>query len=265
MGYRAPHASHLGLNYAQMADDYSRFAPRRSVATLLGGLATIAWLALWAFAIWGDYTAAALVKRTTALTLGEWGTLAAAIIAPIGVLWLVLAYSHQADALARNTAMLWGQQAALREQIQETAMLVQEYARQTAAATALAELEIAAHRRHEDARRALLAPDFRFAKASFSAGHGLATVAMVNVGGTAYGLRFQSDDFADGKIKPSEIVERNSGFSLHATLDPMLRNNGGTFTIRCRDIEGNEHAFAFRTRDGAIAPLEGAPNRAAAA
>ena len=248
-----------------MIDDYSRFAPRRSAAALLGGLATVAWLALWAFAIWGDYAAAALVKRDTTLTLGEWGTLAAAIVTPIGLLWLVLGYFQQADALARNTAALWAQQAALREQTQETAMLVQEHARQTAAATALAELEIAAHRRHEDARRALLAPDFRFAKASFSAGHGLATVAMVNVGGTAYGLRFQSDDFADGKIKPSEIVERNSGFTLHATLEPMLRNSGGTFTIRCRDIEGGEHAFAFRTRDGAIAPLEGTPNRAAAA
>ncbi len=79
-------------------DDYSRFAPRRSVAALLGGLATVAWLALWAFAIWGDYTAAALVKRDAALTLTEWGTLAATIIAPIGVLWLVLGYFQQADA-----------------------------------------------------------------------------------------------------------------------------------------------------------------------
>lgn len=242
--------------------DETRLAPRRRGITLIGVLASMAWLALWVFAIWGDYSAATLVNRAAALTLNEWSALTAAIIAPIGVLWLVLGYFQQADALARNTAMLSAQQAALTTQVHETSALVQEYARQAAAAAALAELEVAAHRRHEGARRALLAPDFRFANASFSAAHGLATVAMINIGGTAYGLRFQSEDFADGKIRPSEVVERNSGFTLHASLTPMLRNRGGTFTIRCRDIEGGEHAFAFRTQDGAVTPLEGALGRA---
>ena len=232
--------------------------------TLAGILATVAWIALWTFAIWGDHAAGVVLKRATTLTLNEWGALAAGIVAPIGVLWLVVGYFQQAEALARNTAALLAQQQALTAEMEEIAALVREHGRQTAATATLAELELATHRRHEEARRALLAPDLRFANASFSAGHGVATVAMVNTGATAYALRFHSDDFPEGHIKPSELVERNAGFTLHVTLDPMLRAGGGTFTIRCRDIEGREHAFAFRTADGALVPLEAAlrPRRA---
>jgi hypothetical protein len=229
--------------------------------TIAGVVATIAWLALWAFAIWGDYSAATLVKRGTALTLNEWSALTAAIIAPIGVLWLVLGHFQQASAIARNTAALLAQERSLKVQAEETAALMRELARQTATTASLAELEAAAHRRHEESRRALLAPDFRFVNATFSAGHRVATVAMVNLGGTAYALKFQSDDFADGEVKPSAVVERNTGFTLFVTLDPVLRQGGGAFSIRCKDTEGREHAFAFRTEDGAVTPLEGAPKR----
>jgi hypothetical protein len=229
--------------------------------TLAGVLATIAWLALWTFAIWGDYSAAALVKRGTALTLNEWSALAAAIFAPIGVLWLVLGHFRQEAAIARNTAALLAQEHALKVQAAETAALTREHARQIAATASLTEMEAAAHRRHEESRRALLAPDFRFVNASFSAGHRVATVAMVNLGGTAYALKFQSDDFADGEVKPSAVVERNTGFTLYVTLDPVLRQGGGAFTIRCKDTEGREHAFAFHTEDGAVTPLEGAAKR----
>ena len=240
-----------------MTDEYEHNRRGRSVA---GVLATLLWLGIWTFAIWGDFTAATLVNRATALTLNEWSVLAAAIFAPIGVLWLVLGYFQQADALARNTAALRAQQRALAMQTEQATALVQEHARHVAATATLAELELAAHRRHEEARRALLAPDFRFANATFSAGHRVATFAMVNAGGTAYALGFQSDDFADGRIRPAEVVERNAGFSVHMSLDPMLRDKGGTFTIRCRDVEGREHAFPFRTEDGAVLPAD-APRR----
>ena len=126
---------------------------RSSGLTVLGVLATVAWFALWAFAIWGDYTAATLVKRSTALTLNEWSALAAAIFAPIGVLWLVIGQFRQAAAIARNTAALLAQEHALKVQAEETAALTREHARHTAVAASLAEMEAAAHRRHEDARR----------------------------------------------------------------------------------------------------------------
>jgi hypothetical protein len=239
-----------------MMEEYERPGPGRALAGLL---ASMVWLALWAFAIWGDYSAATLVNRETALTLNEWSALAAAIIAPLGVIWLVLGYFQQAEALARNTAALQAQQRALALHTEQTVALIQEHARQTAATATLAELELAAHRRHEDARRAVLAPDFRFVNATFSAGHRVATFAMVNAGGTAYALRFQSDDFADGRIKPAELVERNGGFSLHVGLDPMLRHDGGTFSIECRDIEGRAHALPFRIEDGAVLPADAPP------
>jgi hypothetical protein len=238
-----------------------RYETRRSGRAVVGVVATALWLGLWAFAIWGDFSAGALVKRETALTLTEWSALLAGIIAPMGVLWLVLGYFQQADALARNTAALQAQQRALAMQTEQSVALVQEHARHVAATATLAELELAAHRRHEDARRALLAPDFRFANANFSAGHRLATFTMVNAGGTAYALRFHSDDFSDGRIKPAELVERNAGFELHVSLDPMLQNRSGTFTIRCRDVEGREHALSFRTEDGAVVPASMPPKQ----
>jgi hypothetical protein len=241
-----------------MIEPYEYERPRRGRA-VAGVLASVLWLALWTFAIWGDYSAARLVGRETALTLNEWSTLAAAIIAPLGVLWLVLGYFQQAHALARNTAALQAQERALALQTEQTVALIQEHARHAAATATLAELEIAAHRRHENARRAVLAPDFRFVNATFSAGHRVATFAMVNAGGTAYALRFQSDDFAEGRIKPSELVERNGAFSLHVGLDPMLRHDGGVFTIECRDIEGRAHALAFRIEDGAVVPADTPP------
>jgi hypothetical protein len=239
-----------------MIDENDSHRRARAVA---GTLASGLWLALWTFAIWGDYSAATLVNRETALTLNEWSALAAAIIAPLGILWLVLGYFQQAEALERNTAALHAQQRALALQTEQSVALIQEHARHAAATATLAELELAAHRRHEDARRAVLAPDFRFANATFSAGHRVATFAMVNAGGTAYGLRFQSDDFADGRIRPSEVVERNAGFSLHVSLDPVLRDKGGTFTIECRDIEGRGHALLYRIEDGAVLPADAPP------
>jgi len=201
-----------------MIDENDSHRRARAVA---GTLASGLWLALWTFAIWGDYSAATLVNRETALTLNEWSALAL--------------------------------------QTEQSVALIQEHARHAAATATLAELELAAHRRHEDARRAVLAPDFRFANATFSAGHRVATFAMVNAGGTAYGLRFQSDDFADGRIRPSEVVERNAGFSLHVSLDPVLRDKGGTFTIECRDIEGRGHALLYRIEDGAVVPADAPP------
>ena len=239
-----------------MIDENDSHRRARAVA---GTLASGLWLALWTFAIWGDYSAATLVNRETALTLNEWSALAAAIIAPLGILWLVLGYFQQAEALERNTAALHAQQRALALQTEQSVALIQEHARHAAATATLAELELAAHRRHEDARRAVLAPDFRFVNATFSAGHRVATFAMVNAGGTAYALRFQSQDFADGRIKPSELVERDGGFSLHVGLDPMLRHDGGTFAIECRDIEGRAHALAFRIEDGAVLPADAPP------
>jgi hypothetical protein len=240
-----------------MSEEYEGIRRGRVVA---GVLATILWLALWTFAIWGDYSAGTLVNRATALTLSEWSALAAAIIAPIGVLWLVLGYFQQAEALERNTMALQAQQRSLAMQTEQSVALVEEYTRQAAATATLVELELAAHRRHEAARRAVLAPDFRFANATFSAGHRVATFAMVNAGGTAYALRFHSDDLADGRIKPAEVVERNAGFSIHVSLDPMLQHKDGTFTIGCRDIEGREHALSFRIEDGAVLPAD-APSR----
>ncbi len=239
-----------------MIEQYER--PRRGRA-IVGIVASVLWLVLWTFAIWGDYSAARIVNRETTLTLNEWSAIAAAIIAPLGVLWLVLGYFQQAAALARNTAALQAQQRALALQTEQTVALIQEHARHAAATATLAELELAAHRRHEDARRAVLAPDFHFVNATFSAGHRVATFAMVNAGGTAYALRFRSEDFADGRIKPAELVERNGGFSLHVGLDPMLRDDGGTFTIECRDIEGRAHALAFRIEDGAVLPADAPP------
>jgi hypothetical protein len=239
-----------------MIEQYER--PRRGRA-IVGIVASVLWLVLWTFAIWGDYSAARLANRETTLTLNEWSVLAAAIIAPLGVLWLVLGYFQQAAALARTTAALQAQQRALALQTEQTVALIQEHARHAAATATLAELELAAHRRHEDARRAVLAPDFHFVNATFSAGHRVATFAMVNAGGTAYALRFRSEDFADGRIKPAELVERNGGFSLHVGLDPMLRDDGGTFTIECRDIEGRAHALAFRIEDGAVLPADAPP------
>jgi hypothetical protein len=236
-----------------MVDDYESHGRGRTIA---GVLATLLWLALWAFAIWGDYSAGALVGRETALTLNEWAGLAAAVIAPIGVLWLVLAYFQNAAALSRNTAALQAQQRSLALQTEQTVALIQEHARQAAAAATLAELDLAAHRRHEEARRAVLTPDFRFTNAAFSAGHRVATFAMVNAGGTAYALSFESDDFTDGRIRPAEVVERNTAFSLLVSLDPVLQDRGGTFAIRCRDIEGREHVFPFRTEEGAVRPAD---------
>jgi hypothetical protein len=239
-----------------MIEQYER--PRRGRA-IVGIVASVLWLVLWTFAIWGDYSAARIVNRETTLTLNQWSAIAAAIIAPLGVLWLVLGYFQQAAALARNTAALQAQQRALALQTEQTVALIQEHARHAAATATLAELELAAHRRYEDARRAVLAPDFHFVNATFSAGHRVATFAMVNAGGTAYALRFRSEDFADGRIKPAELVERNGGFSLHVGLDPMLRDDGGTFTIECRDIEGRAHALAFRIEDGAVLPADAPP------
>lgn len=236
-----------------MIDEDKGIGPGRAVA---GVMATVLWLALWAFAIWGDYAAGTLVNRATALTLNEWSALAVAIIAPVGVLWLVLGYFQQAAALRRTTLALQAQERALAMQTEQSVALVQEHARQAAAAATLVELELAAHRRHEAARRAVLAPDFRFANATFSVGHRVATFAMVNTGGTAYALRFHSDDFAEGRIKPAEVVERNAGFSIHVNLDPMLRDKGGVFSIGCRDIEGREHVLAFRIEDGAVLPAD---------
>jgi hypothetical protein len=236
-----------------MSYDYE--APGRGRA-IAGVLATILWLALWTFAIWGDHSAATLVRRETALTLTDWAGLAAVILAPIGVLWLVLGYFQHAAALAYNTAVLQAQQRSLTLQTEQTAGLIQEHARQAAAAATLAELELAAHRRHEETRRALLTPDFRFTNAAFSAGHRVATFSMVNTGGTAYALQFESADFTDGRIRPAEVVERNAAFSLLVSLDPVLRDRGGTFAIRCRDVEGREHVFPFRTEEGAIRPAD---------
>jgi hypothetical protein len=249
-----PHAG--GLDYGANMIDHDSPGHGRAVA---GTVATLLWLALWAFAIWGDFAAGAIVRRETALTLNEWGALAAAIIAPIGVLWLVLGYFQQAAAVARNTAALQAQVRMLAMQSEHSLALVQEHARNAAATAALTELELAAHRRHEDARRALLAPDLRFESANFSAGHRLASFAMVNAGGPAYGLSFHSEDFADGRLKPAELVERNARFTLHVTLDPVLRDQGGSFALRCRDVEGREHAFPFRTEDGAVVPADAPP------
>jgi hypothetical protein len=232
-----------------MIDEYRSPGRGRAIA---GVVATLLWIALWAFAIWGDYAAGTIVERATALTLGEWSGITVAILAPVGVLWLILAYLQQADALDRNTAALQAQSRMLAHQAEQTGLLIQEHARQAAAAAALAELDLAVHRRHEAARRAVLAPDFRFANATFSAGYRVATFAMVNAGGTAYGLQFESDDFAEGRIKPAEVVDRNAAFSVHVSLDPVLYDRGGSFTIRCRDIEGREHVLPFRTEDGAV-------------
>jgi hypothetical protein len=84
---------------------------------------------------------------------------------------------------------------------------------------------------------------------------------MVNTGGTAYALKFHSDDFAEGQIKPSEIVERNATFTLYVSLDRLLQPKRGTFTISCKDIEGRDHAFAFRNEDGEVVPIEVSPER----
>ncbi len=237
-----------------MVDENERRNRRRTWRTGAGAIITIAWAAFWVFAIWGDYAAGALVKRDAGLTLVEWSVLAAGVAAPVALLWLVLGYFQQGDELARNTD-------ALRAQARETAALFQEYARQAAASATLAELEVAAHRRNEEARRALLAPSFRIVSASFSAGHDLANLKMVNIGGTAYALRFHSEDFAKGQIKPSELIERNAAFMLHVGLDSLLQEKRGTFTISCKDIEGCEHAFAFRNEDGMVVPMEGPPQR----
>ena len=83
---------------------------------------------------------------------------------------------------------------------------------------------------------------------------------MVNTGGAAYGLKFESGDFREGRIKPAEVVERNAGFSLYVSLDPVLHERSGEFTIRCRDVEGCEHAFPFRTEGGAVVPAD-APSK----
>ena len=198
-----------------MIDENDSHRRARAVA---GTLASGLWLALWTFAIWGDYSAATLVNRETALTLNEWSALAAAIIAPLGILWLVLGYFQQAEALERNTAALHAQQRALALQTEQSVALIQEHARHAAATATLAELELAAHRRHEDARRAVLAPDFRFVNATFSAGHRVATFAMVNAGGTAYALRFQSQRLR--RWPDQALGARRAGWRLQSPRRP---------------------------------------------
>jgi hypothetical protein len=244
-----------------MADDDERGKRRPAWRTGVGAALTLAWLVFWVFAVWGDFAASAIVQRNATLTLNEWGVFLAGVVAPIAFLWLILGYFQQGHELAKNTEALRAQEQQLMQQVQETAALVREYARHAAASAQLAELEVAAHRRHEEARRALLAPHFRFASASFSAGHDLADLKMVNTGSTAYALKFHSDDFAEGQIKPSEIIERNATFMLYVSLDRLLQPKRGTFTISCKDIEGRDHAFAFRNEDGEVVPIEVPPER----
>jgi hypothetical protein len=239
-----------------MAADSEPGKRRRAWRTGVGAALTLTWILFWVFAVWGDFAASAIVKGNATLTLNEWGAFVAGVAAPIAFLWLILGYFQQGDELAQNTAALRAQEDQLRLQVQQTAALVREHARQAAASAQLAELEVATYRRHEEARRALLAPNFLFAGASFSAGHDLTSLRMVNTGGTAHALRFHSDDFAEGQIKPSELIERNAGFTLYVSLDRLLQPKRGTFTISCTDIEGRDHAFAFRNENGEVVPIE---------
>jgi len=244
-----------------MAADSEPWKRRRAWRTGVGSVLTVAWILFWVLAVWGDFAASALVKVNTTLTLSEWGAFVAGVTAPIAFLWLILGYFQQGDELARNTEVLRAQEEQLRLQVQETAALVREHARQAVASAQLAELEVAAYRRHEGARRALLAPDFRVASASYSAGHDLTSLQMVNAGGAAHALKFHSDDFAEGHIKPAEIIERNGGFTLYVSLNRLLHPKRSTFTISCKDIEGADHAFAFRNENGEVVPVELPPRR----
>ncbi|HKA58911.1 MAG TPA: hypothetical protein VKD28_09870 [Gemmatimonadales bacterium] len=239
-----------------MAADSEPWKRRRAWRTGVGAVLTLAWILFWVLAVWGDFAASALVKGTTTLTFSEWGAFVAGVAAPIAFLWLIVGYFQQGDGLARNTEALRAQEEQLRLQVQETAALVREHARQAAASAQLAELEVAAYRRHEGARRALLAPNFRVTSASYSAGHDLTSLQMVNTGGAAHALKFRSDDFAEGHIKPAEIIERNGRFTLYVSLDRLLHPKRSTFAISCKDIEGGDHAFAFRNENGEVVPLE---------
>ena len=244
-----------------MAANSERAKRRGTWRTGVGLVLTVAWIVFWVLAVWGDFAASGIVKGNAALTFSEWGAFLAGVVAPIAFLWLILGYFQQGDELARNTEALRAQEEQLRLQLQETVALVREHARQAAASAQLAELEVAAYRRHEESRRALLAPDFRVAGASYSAGHDLTSLKMINTGGAAHALRFHSDDFAEGQIKPSEIIERNAAFTLYVSLDKLLQPRRGIFTISCKDIEGGDHAFAFRNENGEVVPLELPPRR----
>jgi hypothetical protein len=104
------------------ADENTRRDRRRKLRTGMGVLLTLAWVALWAAAVWGDILPASVVDKREALTLNAWGDVFAGTVAPIAFLWLILGYFQQGDELEQNTE-------ALRAQVAETAELVKEYAR----------------------------------------------------------------------------------------------------------------------------------------
>lgn len=216
--------------------------------TRWGIAATVLWAALWVLIVWQRWESA------RSMDLNQWGDFFAGVIAPIAFLWLILGYFQQGDELAQNTNALRAQERELKRQAEETANLVQQYARQAEASAKLAELSLAEHDRAERERLAALRPRFRVRSSIHQAGRQTA-VRMDNAGGTAHRLELEPLDMLAGQIIPPEIIDRGATFEVQLTHTPLASMSDRLrFGIRCSDASGAVHNYRFVLKGNATFP-----------
>ena len=96
--------------------------------TILGWGMTAIWLLAFGTVVYLKF------RAVWAMSPNEWGDFFAGVSAPIAVIWLVIGYFQHGEELRLNTEALLTQQKELKQQVAETALLVEAANQQAQAA-----------------------------------------------------------------------------------------------------------------------------------
>jgi len=207
--------------------------PRLKPRTNFGIVLTLCWLILWGLVGWNKW------EYASYMPLNEWGDFFAGLFAPVAFLWLVLGYFQQGDELALSTE-------ALRAQVQETASLVREYARQAEASAKLAEVTALALEQERQSKLDSIRPDLHLGAQDVTSLR--AQFAINNWGYPARHLAFDCPDGLTGKFPLRDTVR--PGENAQLVIEPGDDAPRSRFRITCLDLAGRSHWFEFNYERG---------------
>ena len=169
------------------------------------------------------------------MSLNEWGDFFAGASAPLALLWLMIGYFQHGEELRLNTEALRTQQMELKQQVAETARLV-EAAKQQAEA-AQQDLQ---DRQEREAREA--EPQFVLERGSSSANY--VRIRLQNRGGEARDVSLHHDGAYHYDFPTMPYIESNGtvGLEFMARRDPEYPIR---FTIKSTDRLRHKHNQEF--------------------
>ena len=171
------------------------------------------------------------IAEAGSMNLNEWGDFLAGISAPLALLWLVIGYFQHGEELRLNTKAIENQQEEFRQQVQETARLVD---------SSQEEVRLIREREQRESR-----PDIVPINESSNKEEG-SIVKLRNRGAEVHDVEVICEGPLKLDINPKEILTSNEIAVLWVSYE------GGdsspfpiTFHISCTDLLGFRHDIGF--------------------